>query len=184
MQGKADILMPAGLDEDSEIIFYILYKIWPNAEHDVDFSIVGHPDIQFVKVDDTSTLIIPNNAKSSANIKDKHEKTMLTPPTVFSYIANNKIYLLWDHPKEISYQGVRIFRSIKGEGNDNNLGNEVYDGSGEINELKCIHDFSKDKMSNTTAISVKNHITAAPPPRVKPVPINEKLNIGKQLLKG
>ena len=146
MKGEADILMPTGLDEDSEIIFYILYKIWPKAEHDVNFSITGHSDIQLVKENDISTHVVSNDARSNTNTQKKY-KTILTPPVVSSYISNNKIYLLWDHPKDISYQGVRIFRSIKSEKNNKNLGNEVYDGSGEIEKLICRQEISKESQN-------------------------------------
>lgn len=174
--GKADIFLPAGLDEDSEIFFYILYKIWPETEHDINFNIIGNPAVHFVKINDISNRIVSNNSKfAESGIQEKNKKTMLTPPVVSTYLANNKIYLLWDYPKDFSYKGVRIFRSVKS--NAKILGDEVYDGLGETDKLKCITDTSVDDIQNTSAISAKNYITGDPPPRVKPSSLEKKSSI-------
>ncbi len=179
LDGKVDLFLPMGLDENSEICFYILYKISPEDEHNITFNLIGNPDIGIVNKNNISKHTIPHKNKLNRNnIQNIDNKTLLTPSLVFTYLEENTIYLIWNYPKDISYKGVRIFRTEMS--NTNNLltiRDEVYDGSGMTNKVKRINSNSEDQMHNKPDIAVNNYVLGKPPPKKKLPSSNRKATI-------
>jgi hypothetical protein len=134
-KGQADISFPSGLDEDAELYFYILFKTISETGYDTSLLLEGRPEVKVIK---SNSSIQKNIHRDNEKSKDKLDKKyLLTPMLATAYVGKNNIYLMWEYPKDQKYKGVRIFRSEKRDNHSYSLGEEIYNGTGNIDELFC-----------------------------------------------
>lgn len=172
LDGKAEIYLTSGIDEDAKIVFYFLCKILPIEKyiHDLNLVLEGNPDIKLFKRN-----IFPIkygfHTDNKKVIEETDIKYSLTPLLVTAYTDYDTIYLSWKYPINKAYKGVRIFRYEKSHFNDKNkLGEEIYDGEGNIGSFVCESKKSKVySKSNSYTLLSKNFPPDNPPPRKKSV---------------
>lgn len=138
LMGKTDIRLTSGLDQDAEIDIFLLVKIFPEGIVDFDLKLDGQPGISFLE----KSVVRPKENRSintENNTVTMDKKHAITPHSATAFVDQDKIYVLWEHRNDQQYSGVRIFRSEAANIHDldNRLGQEIYDGPGESNELEC-----------------------------------------------
>ena len=158
LRGEAKLYISGGLDEDAEIVFYFLCKIFPEDNSDLDLKLVGQPEIKIKK--GSSEIKFNQNEKID-------KKTQLTPAIVQTFSGKNSIYLFWDYPSDRSYAGVKIYRAEKD--NKNKSGKpgqeilEIYKGRGRFDALRCDYKTKPTKPSDSPSVYPSSHYE--PPPK-------------------
>lgn len=164
LNGQTNILLTSGLDEDAEIIFYFLFKIYPEVVFDFNLKLDGQPDISFIKkhIPALENNFSEKNENASTTI-DK--KASITPHLAATFVGKNTIYVLWEHTNDQPYEGMRIFRSEKSSIYEpDQLGVEIYDGAGKSNNLDCDSVLAEDmKTANTSEPPKKVSFPNEPP---------------------
>lgn len=172
LNGQTNIFLTSGLDEDAEIIFYFLFKIYPEVVFDLNLKLVGQPDIRFIKKH-IPVLEKKSIEKNASTTIDK--KASITPHLATTFVGKNAIYVLWDHTNDQPYKGMRIFRSEKNSIYEpDDLGVEIYDGAGKsIINLECDSVLAEDmKIANTSEPPKRVSISNEPPRKELVTPLS------------
>lgn len=145
LDGNTSLKIINGLDEGAEVNLYILCKILPVDKINISVSLEGQPDIKYYEK--SSKIQYDVNVQDNSASYDK-TKYSLMPKMVNLYYGKKSIYLIWAKPNNINYTGVRIFKiELKSETTENALGQEIYDGGGDVGELMCKYIYRTDPVN-------------------------------------
>jgi len=170
LEGKVDINIPSGLDENAEIDLYILCKTMPGEIPNININLEGQPDIHLTM--DNSALIKSNKNIVADNIINEGipidvTKYRLTPRIITTYYGQKSIFLAWEFAENNKRKGVRIFRSDVDNKNQNNkMGDEIYEGP--FGERAFKYKFNSEKWEKDKDINMESYnplLTNEPPQR-------------------
>jgi hypothetical protein len=133
LEGKSEVLFPAGLDSRAEIDFYFLTKGPPDVDRSLSLLLEGQPKL---------TLAIRGEVYKGPGITQVQngdaKKRSLTPKLITTHASQAGIVFMWPKSGDQSYKGIRVFRStIASEKPAMELGEEIYDGRDFAGVLHC-----------------------------------------------
>ena len=167
LNGRTNIFIEIGIDENSDIRLFFLFKAIVDKQLEFNLSLEGSPEIK-IKQGGIKKWNF-EQSKQKNNLK-RNQKAFLTPSIVKTYLGQNTIYLAWEKPKNSGYNGVRIFRKTKKSGDNlNAVGKELYEGHGNADTLYCTFEnrkpiYGERKINKVSRFSP---LTSLQPPRRK-----------------
>jgi len=173
LKGRAELTFLTGIDEDANILLYFLFKSGPDTDFDFTLTLEGSPDVRFNRLDDGNS--------SYKNVPEpKPKKLSLTPLRAAAYLGDQIVYIVWEPPEESDYEGVRIFRSPRQAFDESeNLGDEIYDGLGSTEILRCECDTATSRWEEMDTSQWGRIRPIEPTPKIpRPSPPGN-LNFGK-----